>query len=337
MRRLAVPFIRTVLAVAAATVSAQDSNYDPEGQQIPTPTCLVMKGAWEGGSKPCAQDEHDAWLADIRHGRDERRIRIGYDGSRYDLPPLKWTQSSFFQPQMMVEDRYFYDPVAHRYTVDRYLDDLEKRYGGIDAVLIWPTYPNMGIDNRNQHDMIRSMPGGVGGVRQMVVDFHRQGVRVLFPMMMWDQGTRDPGVPWPQAIAELMAEIGADGINGDTQDGVPLAFSLAADKVGHPLVFEPEGGPSDEALAWNVMTWGQYRYPFVPMIDKYKWLEPRHMVNISDRWKRAKTITCSSPSSTAWVGSRGRTSGGSGTESRRATPKQRAAWQLWSAPWPRFW
>ena len=96
----------------------------------------------------------------------------------------------------------FYDPVAGRYTVDRYLDDLEKRYGGIDSVLIWPTYPNMGIDDRNQHDMIRSMPGGIAGVRQMVADFHKHGVRVLFPMMMWDQGTRDPGKPWPDAIAE---------------------------------------------------------------------------------------------------------------------------------------
>ena len=270
-------------------ISAQDSRYRPERQQIPTPGCLVMKGAWEGGSTACGQNEHDAWLADITHWRNERRIRIGYNGDRYDLPALKWTQSSFFQPQMMAEDRYFYDPVTHRYTVDRYLDDLEKRYGGIDAVLIWPTYPNMGIDNRNQHDMIRSMPGGVAGVRQMIADFHRRGVRVLFPMMMWDQGTRDPGMSWPDAIAGLMAEVGADGINGDTQDGVPLAFSLAADKTGHPLAFEPEGGPSDEALAWNVMTWGQYAYPFVPMVDKYKWLEPRHMVNISDRWKRDKT------------------------------------------------
>jgi len=86
-----------------------------------------------------------------------------------------------------------------------------------------------------------------------------------------------------------MADIGADGINGDTQDGVPLAFSTAADKIGHPLAFEPEGGPADEALAWNVMTWGQYEFPFVPMVDKYKWLEPRHMVNISDRWNRDKT------------------------------------------------
>jgi gamma-glutamyl hercynylcysteine S-oxide synthase len=156
-------------------------------------------------------------------------------------------------------------------------------------VLIWPTYPNLGIDNRNQHDLIRSMPGGIAGVREMIADFHRRGVRVLFPMMMWDQGTRQPDRSWPDEIASLMAEIGADGINGDTQDGVPLAFSLAGDKTGHPLVFEPEDGPSDEALAWNLMTWGQYQFPFAPLVDKYKWLEPRHMVNISDRWNRDKT------------------------------------------------
>jgi iron(II)-dependent oxidoreductase len=278
------------LIITLVTITtAQDSKFPPAEQQIPVPECLTMRGLWEGGSKTCTQNEHEAWLADIRHWRNERRVRIGYNGSRYDLPALQWTQSSFIQPQMMVHDRYFYDPVSAKYTVDRYLDDLEKRYGGIDAVLIWPTYPNMGIDNRNQHDMIRSMPGGLTGVKQMIADFHRRGVRVLFPMMMWDQGTRDPAMPWPYAIATLMAEIGADGINGDTQDGVPLAFTLAADEAGHPLAFEPEGGPSDEALAWNVMTWGQYQFPFTPLVDKYKWLEPRHMVNISDRWKRDKT------------------------------------------------
>jgi hypothetical protein len=110
------PFVAAMLLAAASMVSAQDSHFRPDHQQIPTPGCLVMTGAWEGGSKPCTKDEHDAWLADIRHWRDERRIRIGHDGSRYDLPALKWTQSSFFQPQMMVEDRYFYDPVAHSYT-----------------------------------------------------------------------------------------------------------------------------------------------------------------------------------------------------------------------------
>ena len=276
-------------AILGAHLGAQDTHAAPKGQQIPPPPCFTMHGAWEGGYVPCTAFSHREWLADIKHWRDERRIRIGYDPSRYEMPQLQWTQHSFIQPQMMVHDRYFYDLVAGKYTVDRYLDDLEKRYGGIDAVLIWATYPNMGIDDRNQHDMVRSMPGGLAGLKQMIADFHRRSVKVLFPMMMWDQGTRAPGTDWPAAIADLMKQIDADGINGDTQDGVPLAFSLAADKVGHPLAFEPEGGPSDEALAWNVLTWGQYVFQFVPTVDKYRWLEPRHQVNIQGRWNRDKT------------------------------------------------
>jgi formylglycine-generating enzyme required for sulfatase activity len=259
------------------------------GPQIPSPPCLTIRGIWLGGSAACTPSTHRDWLAEITHWRTERRIYIGYDGTRYGLPQLQWAQHSFMQPQMMVHDRYFYDPVAGKYTVDRYLDDLEKRYGGIDAVLIWAVYPNAGIDDRNEHDMARSMPGGVEGLKQMVADFHRRGVKVLFPMMMWDQGTRDPGTDWPTAFAEFMKQIDADGVNGDTQDGVPLAFSLAAEKVNHPLAFEPERGPSDEALAWNVLTWGQYQYTFVPTVDKYRWLEPRHQVNIQGRWDRDKT------------------------------------------------
>jgi formylglycine-generating enzyme required for sulfatase activity len=282
-------FVSLFAACLAVQLSGQDSFFAPKEQQIPPPGCFTIRGAWEGGYIPCSALSHRDWLIDVTHWRAERRIRIGYDPARYELPSLKWTQSSFMQPQMMVHDRYFYDPVAQKYTVDRYLDDLDKRYGGIDAVLIWATYPNMGIDDRNQLDMVGSMPGGVEGVRQMVADFHRRGVRVLFPMMMWDQGTRDPGTSWPDAIAGLMKQIDADGANGDTQDGVPLAFSLAADKINHPLAFEPEGGPHDEALAWNVLTWGQYTFQFVPTVDKYRWLEPRHQVNIQGRWNRDKT------------------------------------------------
>nr|MBA2677609.1 SUMF1/EgtB/PvdO family nonheme iron enzyme [Ktedonobacteraceae bacterium] len=277
-----------LFATMVLSAMAQDSRYPPEEQQIPPPACLTQTN-WNGGYTHCTEQQHQEWLNDVTHWRNERRIRVGYDASRYELPALRWTQSSFIQPQMMVHDRYFYDPVVGKYTVDRYLDDLNKRYGGIDAVLVWATYPNMGIDNRNQQDMVRSMPGGVEGVRQMVADFHRRGVRVLFPIMMWDQGTRELEMSWPEATAGLMKELGADGINGDTQDGVPLAFSTAADKVGHPLAFEPENGPHDEGLAWNVMTWGQYKFQFVPTVDRYRWLETRHQVNIQGRWNRDKT------------------------------------------------
>jgi formylglycine-generating enzyme required for sulfatase activity len=281
-----------LLLVFAGSVFAQDTKFPPQDEQIPGPDkseAYAGQCCYRSGEVKDPALAFKTWLDDVRHWRRERLIRMGYNGSEYERPELKWTQSSFIQPQMMIEERYFYDPVAGKYTVDRYLDDLEKRYGGIDSVLIWHTYPNIGIDNRNQYDLLHDMPGGVEGLKQMIHDFHRRGVRVLFPVMLWDQGTRDVGVPNWEATTEAMAEIGADGINGDTLDGVPRAFRVASDRTGHPMALEPEGGPADEALQWNNLTWGYWKYPFVPMLSRYKWLEPRHMVNVCDRWNRDKT------------------------------------------------
>ncbi len=147
-----------------------------------------------------------------------------------------------------------------------------------------------GIDNRSQFDLLRDLPGGVPGIRKMIEDFHRRHVRVLFPTMPWDTGTQIDAAKMPETLAKLMAEVGADGVNGDTFDGLPRTYRTASDATGHPVVFEPEGGPSaDEGLNWNTMSWGYWKYPFIPMISRYKWLEPRHMVNVCDRWSRDKT------------------------------------------------
>jgi formylglycine-generating enzyme required for sulfatase activity len=277
-----------LLALAAA---AQTTRYSPEADQLPGPDCLNPVRPSAGQPKICSQEDFKVWLDDITHWRNEVRVRAGYSGHEYERPEFKWAQSSFIQPQMMVEDRYFYDPQTGQYAVDKYLDDLEKRYGGIDSVLIWSVYPNIGIDDRNQYDMVRAMPGGVEGVRKMVADFHRRGVRVFFPVMPWDQGTHDPGLPNWEATAKLLADVGADGINGDTFWGLPRAFQTAADDLGHSLVLEPEHTLLSpfEGLTWNTMTWGYWQYPAAPMVSALKWLEPRHMVNVCDRWKRDKT------------------------------------------------
>jgi hypothetical protein len=232
--------------------------------------------------------EFSAWLADVRHWREERRVRVGYDpdtAEGYTIPQFAWTQSSFVQPQMMVHERTFYNPATQHYTVDTYLADLEARYGGIDSVLIWHTYPNIGIDDRNQFDLMSDLPGGLPGVKAMVDDFHRHGVKVLFPVMVWDQGTHQTDGAFWETLDKELAAVGADGINGDTLDGIPAAAAANAEALHHPLALEPEVGlASDEAVAWNSMSWGYWHYDFVPSISRYKWLDTRHMVNICNRW-----------------------------------------------------
>jgi iron(II)-dependent oxidoreductase len=263
------------LCWAASLLTAQDVKYRPDGEVFPGP--------------PTPADRAE-WIADLQHWRTEKKIRSGYTASEYERKELAWAQRNFVQPQMMVEDRYFYDSATRRYTVDRYLDDLDKRYGGIDSVLIWPVYPNIGIDSRSQYDLIRDLPGGVTGVQSMIADFHRRGVKVFFPVMPWDQGTNDPSVSNAEATAKLFAEIGADGVNGDTFNGIPHSFRAASDATQKPLVLEPENNlEADEMLAWNTQSWGYCKYNFIPVVSRYKWMESRHMVNVCRRWARDHT------------------------------------------------
>src|SRR5260370_38241070 len=103
-----------ICAVACALAGAQDSRYAPQGGQIPGPV---------------KSSDFAEWLADIKQWRAERLPRSGNHGSEYDRAELKWTQPSFIQPQMMGEDRYFYDPLGGRHNVERRLHDLPQRYG----------------------------------------------------------------------------------------------------------------------------------------------------------------------------------------------------------------
>ena len=100
-----------------------------------------MRGAWVGGYTPCTAATHQEWLNDVTQWRTERRIRIGYNDARYDAA-IAVDPIQFMQPQMMIQDRYFYDPVAGKYTVDRYLDDLIAMAGSMPCssgipILTW--------------------------------------------------------------------------------------------------------------------------------------------------------------------------------------------------------
>ena len=235
------------------------------------------------------------WLDGLKRWRNDRRTLLRYDGSQYDRADLQWTQHIFSQMQLLIWDRSLYDPEKGEYTVDKFLSETESRMGPIDAVLIWHVYPNLGIDDRNQFDMLRDLPGGIAGVRSMVEQFHSHGVKVFFPLLVWDTGTRIEGAALSTTMAQLLKDVDADGINFDTLESVPPGFREASDAIGHPLALEPQFQPRDASLAWTNLSWNDWvtwegkQYPFIPMVSKNKWMEPRHTVNVTDRFTRDKT------------------------------------------------
>lgn len=248
----------------------------------------ALKELFAGPATPAVRDN---WFSAMQQWRTAERDKLHFSDAEYRRPQLRWLKKTFIYTQMMACDRYFYDPVSGRYTVKRYLDDLRKQYGGIDAVLIWPTYPNMGIDNRNQVDLVSGMPGGIKAIKAMISDFKSQGVRVFFPIMIWDRGTRSLRYEMPVALVREMKELGADGMNGDTMWGVTEDFQHAYDSLGYPLVLQPEVAIRDLSfVAWNTSSWGYYwKYRRIPGVSIYKWLEPGHQVFVTNRWAVDKT------------------------------------------------
>jgi gamma-glutamyl hercynylcysteine S-oxide synthase len=286
-----------VFAMISATLFSEEwrprhALYPPTGVMNLTEPAGPVDVLLPGPESPA---DAEAWRAQMKAWREERLKRLRYDGAEYARPELAWTQHVYSQVQMLTWDRTFFDPDKNQYTVDRFLADVGGRIGPIDAVLIWPLYPNIGADDRNQFDLIRDMPGGIPGLRRMVGDFHARGVRVFFPTLAWDNGTRDEGAPTAAALAELMAQIGADGVNFDTLEDVPASFHAAADATHYPLALEPQFSIRDESLAWSTLSWNDWvtwedtPYPFVPMVDQAKWLERRHTINVTDRFTRDKT------------------------------------------------
>jgi formylglycine-generating enzyme required for sulfatase activity len=281
--------------------NSKEEAPDPQKSQYDQPHTLTIHLPTPGGEPPWPFHKISQWSVDVkgsvdtwRRGfkawRNEHLIRMGYNDAQYRRKELLWSQSNYVHTQMMVEDRYFYDPIKRQYTIDKYLDDLELRYGGIDSVLIWYIYPNIGIDSRNQIELAADLPGGIEGLKQVVADFHRRGVKVFLPTMPWDNGTHDVGIPDYEAITELAAMVNADGINGDTYFSVPHAFRKASDNTGHPVVLQPETWPlADDALQWNNQSWGKASKSFVPAVSKLKWLESRHITNVENRWERNRT------------------------------------------------
>ncbi|MES1160921.1 MAG: SUMF1/EgtB/PvdO family nonheme iron enzyme, partial [Bacteroidota bacterium] len=151
-------------------------------------------------------------------------------------------------------------------------------------------------DSRNQFDLLADLPGGIAGVRQMITDFKRRKVRVFFPIMIWDHGTRPFGNNMPLSLIREMQEIGADGMNGDTMSGVTEDFSLLGDSLGYPLSWQPEWAISNlKMLEWNTTSWGYFwsasgktgfDYPLIPGVSVCKWLEPRHQLFVCNRWMK---------------------------------------------------
>lgn len=233
---------------------------------------------------PASPEAQPSWLAAQKAWRATTLQSVNYSGSIY-ANFLPWSSSLFIVPQSHIYDRFLYDPVAAKWTPDSFIDDVTARYGGIDGVLLWGTYPNIGVDERSQFDIIQyDLPGGLPAFAALVAAFSARGIKVGLPYNPWDTGTARRNASDEVVTAALTTAIGAVFVNGDTMTLMDPSFWSESVKAGNPLALQPEGGPVLESLAYTKMGWGYWPAPYIPDIDTWKWLERRHITQICNRW-----------------------------------------------------
>ena len=105
----------------------------------------------------------------------------------------------------------------------------------------------------------------------MIADFHRRNVRVLFPVMLWDQGTRDVGRPESRCAGRRTGGRGS-GWCQRRHDECCAALNSAARRT-RPAIRLPLSRSIclvDEPLAYNNMKWGR---PFLREFSFYRPVE----------------------------------------------------------------
>jgi len=214
----------------------------------------------------------------------KQRKSSGLDTSIYDRDELKWQSENFACHLTFMYDSSFYDPKAG-YKLDSFVDDGQQQFGGYDSILLWQAYPRIGVDERNQFDFYRDMPGGLSGIRKLVDQLHASGVKVFIDYNPWDTGTRREDKSDDQMLVELLKEIDADGIFLDTMTEAKMSLRQLCDKSKNGISLVPECNIAVNQLPYCSGSWAQYFQDKTPPgMLRLKWIEPRHMQYQIKRW-----------------------------------------------------
>jgi hypothetical protein len=246
----------------------------PRPLDLPTPIdgdldrAKIVAAPSDPAEWPAWRERLAAWRAQARRG---------YDGSAYERN--EWTQSCFAVALVWLWDELLWDHEAERFTPEKLLADAET-FGGWDGIVLWHAYPVIGIDDRNQFDFYRDVPG----IRELVAELQAHGLKVFVDYNPWDVGTRREPVSDAEAVAQVVEWLGADGVFLDTmKEAMPELRAALPDAA-----FEGESTLPTERIRDHHLSWAQwFADSEVPGVIRAKWFEQRHMLHHTRRWNRS--------------------------------------------------
>jgi len=183
-------------------------------------------GDWQNGLKMMFRQR---WLYDLP----------AFDNHLFERQDLGWMRNTYIMLLQFAWDKKYYDYAQKRYTWYDNFHEYDSLTGGIDIYTLWPTWPRLGLDQRNQWDMYRDLPGGLAELRNQVDFTHKAGKKYFISFNPWDEGTRKEDQL--QGMEDLLRGTGADGVVLDTKGESSLELQAAADRVKPGIIMYSEG------------------------------------------------------------------------------------------------
>lgn len=231
----------------------------PGGSVTYTLYADLYEGQWQEGLRKTFQDRY---LYDVDK----------FDNSLYEREDLSWMRHSYVIHLMMAWDDKFYDPKTDKYTLEKFLKRGQKWYGGDDAFGIWPTWPVLGMDQRNQWDYFRDLPGGLDGLKDMVDLTHQYDSKFFICYNPWDESTRlEDHI---EGMAKMIQKLEADGVVLDTKGSSSRELQEGADSVRDGVIMYSEGMavPKDMQGIVSGRVHNALYYP--PLLNLNKFIKP---------------------------------------------------------------
>jgi gamma-glutamyl hercynylcysteine S-oxide synthase len=186
----------------------------------------VFTGEWQNGLRKIFRDRY---LFDLD----------SFDDSMFRRNDLAWIKDSYLVILQMAWDREFFDRFTGKYTYAEVLKKGIDLFGNIDIYGIWPTWPRLGLDQRNQWDLYRDLPGGTEQLRNISRMLRMSDTRFFISYNPWDNSTRKEDQY--KGMARLISETEADGVVLDTRGSSSFELQAAADSVKRGVIMYSEG------------------------------------------------------------------------------------------------
>nr|WP_231780397.1 SUMF1/EgtB/PvdO family nonheme iron enzyme [Spirosoma sp. KNUC1025] len=253
---------------------------------------------------PTAPDKWDAWRSELRAWKDSTLRSLNYKGENYRQPNYKWASSAYATYFLMANETSLYDKNG-AYDIKNCLKKYEANYGGVDVVVLWPTYPQLGFDNRTQYSFYRNLPGGVAGLKQLCNELNQLGKKLMIAYNPWDNIARNQGKTDEDELLDLLTETGADGVYLDTISNVE-GFFQTMQRSNPGAIFQSEIPIRPEVLnqvhqSWLEVGWNEryknLEFGEVPVLVRNRWLEQRHMIYRLSRFNHEQSMLLQN----AWI------------------------------------